>query len=68
MLCDDLEGGTGVGGGRENQQGGDICIPMAESCCCTAETNTTRRAIIFQFKKEKELQWHFVMNVIYLLG
>ena len=21
--------------------GGDICIFMADSCCCTAETNTT---------------------------
>ena len=24
----------GVGGGREVQEGGDICIPMADSCCC----------------------------------
>ena len=32
------EGGVG---GREAQEGGDICILTADSCCCTAETNTT---------------------------
>ena len=41
MLCDDLEGGDGVGGGREVQEGGDICILMADSPCCMAETNIT---------------------------
>ena len=39
MLCDDQEGR--VRGGRETQEGGDICICIADSCCCTAETNTT---------------------------
>ena len=35
-------GWEGVGrGGREVQDGGDICIPVADSCCCMAETNTT---------------------------
>jgi len=28
-------------GGREAQEGGDICIHMADSLCCTAETNRT---------------------------
>ena len=32
MLCDSLEGWDGVGGGREVQEGGDVCIPMADSC------------------------------------
>ena len=32
MLCDDLEGWGGVGGGGEILEGGDICIPMADSC------------------------------------
>ena len=32
MLFDSLEGWDGVGGGREVQEGGDICIPMADSC------------------------------------
>ena len=31
MLCDKLEGWAGVGGGREMQEGGAICIPMANS-------------------------------------
>ena len=31
MLCDNLQGWDGVGGGREVQEGGDICIPMADS-------------------------------------
>ena len=42
MLCDDLDGWDGeVGGGREVQEGGDICIHIADSVRCTAETNTT---------------------------
>ena len=32
MQCDNLEGWDGVGGGREVQEGGDICIPMTDSC------------------------------------
>ena len=32
MLCDNLEGWDGVRGGREVQEGGDICIPTADSC------------------------------------
>ena len=31
LLCDNLEGWDGVGGGREVQKGGDICIPIADS-------------------------------------
>ena len=30
----------GEGDGREVQEGGDVCIPMADSCCCMAEANT----------------------------
>ena len=41
VLFDNLEGWGGMGGGREVQKGGDICIPMADSCRCMAETNTT---------------------------
>ena len=29
---DNLEGWDGVRGGREVQEGGDICIPMVNSC------------------------------------
>ena len=32
MLCDNLEGRDVVGGGRKVQDGGDICVPMADSC------------------------------------
>ena len=32
MLCDNLEGWDGVGDGREAQEGGDIRIPVADSC------------------------------------
>ena len=39
-LCNNLEGWDGDRGGRELQQGGDICT-MADSCWCLAETNTT---------------------------
>ena len=31
-LCINLEGWGGEGDGREVQKGGDICIPMADSC------------------------------------
>ena len=31
-LCTNLEGWDGEGDGREVQTGGDICIPMADSC------------------------------------
>ena len=36
-FCDNLEGWDGVEGGREVQEGGNICIPMANSWW--AETN-----------------------------
>ena len=41
MLCNNLEGWDRVGSRREVQEGEDLCIPTADSCCCTAETNTT---------------------------
>ena len=31
-LSINLEGWDGKGDGRESQKGGDICIPMADSC------------------------------------
>ena len=40
MFCDDLVGGDGEGR-REAQEGGDMCIHIADSLSCTAETNTT---------------------------
>ena len=40
MLCDNLKGLGWVGGGKEVQEGDEICIPMADSCWCMPETNT----------------------------
>ena len=39
VLCDNLEGWDGVRGGRKAQEGGDICMPMADSCSYMAEVN-----------------------------
>ena len=41
-LCINLEGWEWEGDGREVSGGGDICIPMADSCWCLAETNKIR--------------------------
>ena len=41
MLCDNFEELGGMRGGTEIQEGGVICIPMADSCQCMEETNTT---------------------------
>ena len=40
VLCDNLEGWNGVGGGREAPKGGGVCVFMADSHCRIAETNT----------------------------
>ena len=34
-----LEGWDGEGDGREVEKRGDICIPMADSCCGLTESN-----------------------------
>ena len=38
-LCVNLEGWDGEGDGREIQEGEDICIPMADSCCGLTENS-----------------------------
>ena len=38
-LCINLEEWDGAGDGREVQKGGDICIPMADSCSGLTENN-----------------------------
>ena len=46
MLCDDLEGWDGAGEVGIYmyiyQEGGDTCIHIADSHCCTAETKTLK--------------------------
>ena len=51
MLCDDLEGWDGEGG-RDIQEGGDICIRIADSLYCTAETNTALQSSYTPIKKK----------------
>ena len=38
VFCDDLE--RWDGGRRELQEGGDICVHIADSLCCITVTNT----------------------------
>ena len=33
-----------MGGGRDDQEGGDMSILMADSHCCMAETNTAMKS------------------------
>ena len=49
-------GGMGSGG-REVQKGGDICIHIADSLCCTAETNIKVWSNYTPKKKRKETLW-----------
>ena len=42
-----------MAGERDVQEGGDRCVPMADSCKCMAETNTICKAIILQLKLNK---------------
>ena len=39
-------------GGRGSQEGDDICIIMADLCCCMSETNTILWTIFLQLKTE----------------
>ena len=54
MLCDNLEGWDGVGsrGRREVQEAGDLRVLMADSHCCTAETNTMLQSNYALFKNK----------------
>ena len=38
-LCINLEGWDGAGDGREFKKGGDICLPLADSCCSLTENH-----------------------------
>ena len=57
VLCDNLEGWDGVGGGKEAQEGRDICIHITHSLCFVVYQKLTQhcRAIILQLKNFKML-------------
>ena len=58
LLCDDLEM---VGwGGREVHEGGDLCIHIADTLCCRAETKQYCKTIILQLKKKV---WKFLKKL-----
>ena len=54
VFCENLEGWDGEGGGREVQEGGDMCVyiytPMVNSCGCMAETSQYCKVIILKLK------------------
>ena len=49
VLCGNLEGWDGVGGGRKAQEGGDIYLPVVDSCWCMVTKYC--KPIIVQLKK-----------------
>ena len=57
MLCDGLEGWGLASSGREAQEGGDMCVHLADSCC-TAETehNIVKQLYFNNKAKGKGLQ------------
>ena len=48
---------------REVQVGGDICIIMADSCYCKAETNTTLETLKNNFFKNKKNEINLNMHL-----
>ena len=50
-LCINLEGWDGEGGESGVQEGGDTCIPMADSCCGLTENNNILYSNYPSFKK-----------------
>ena len=53
-LCINLEEWDGEGDGREVQEGGDICTPMADSCRCLTENNKILSSNYPSIKKLKK--------------
>ena len=60
-----LRAGSREGGGQ-GQGGEDVCIRMADSCWCTAETNTTLLSNYMPVKTTKHI--NAVMSFISLSG
>ena len=53
LLCDSLEGLDEVGSGKEVQEGGDPCIPMADHVDVWQKAAQHCKAIILQLKISK---------------
>ena len=62
-LCINLEEWDGVGDWRKVQKGGDICIPMADSCSGLTENKEFCKVIILQFKKKKKKKTYTETNL-----
>ena len=54
VVCANLDGWNGEWNGKEVQEGRDICVHIADSLCCRAETNTTFCKMITLPTSEKE--------------
>ena len=52
------EGRDTLASRREVQEGGDICIPMGDSCWCMAETNTILQSNYPLIEKKKKRNQH----------
>ena len=55
--CSVMTQRAGIGGGREVQEGGGLFICMADSHCCTAETNTAVKNNYIPIKKRCRWFW-----------
>jgi len=55
VLCNDLDLWDGVGGEREVQEGGDICLPRLIHVDVWQKSTQCWKAIILQLKKKKNL-------------
>ena len=56
-LCDNLEEWDGEEDGREGQVGGDMAVPMADSCwCVTGKPQTSVKQVSFNFKKYNKIK------------
>ena len=52
MLCGDLEGWDWGRAGTEGHEGRDMCIHVADSLLCTAETSTTLQSNYIPIKNK----------------
>ena len=51
------------GDAKEVQEGGDTCVPMADSCWCMAETNTTLQSNYPPIKNKSILKKETVLSL-----